>query len=172
MGADLVRYARGNVAAREGVLGSTEGATTQTSSPEEHEERLIGPSTAQIQVHQEGEPTGATKPDCTTLEDPKGASRTDTTTMVAEGADLVRYARGNVAAGEGVLGSAEPSITNPRRTHTHGQGQIVHGRGLVANRKDLRVVPTGEIKKGTDRHRGTTGIYLRNDRQRGKRAKA
>ena len=65
---------------------------------------------------------GATIPDCKTLEEPKRAYRTDTTTMVEEGADLVRDARGNVAAGEGVLGSAEPSITNPRRTHTHGQG--------------------------------------------------
>ena len=33
--------------------------------------------------------------------------------MVEEGADLVRDARGNVAAREGVLGSAELSITDP-----------------------------------------------------------
>ena len=68
--------------------------------------------------------------------------------MVKEGADLVRDARGNVAAGEGVLGSAELSITDPRLTHTHGQGQLVHGKGIAANRKEQRVVPTGDIKMG------------------------
>ena len=43
---------------------------------------------------------------CKNIEEPKGASRKDTTTMVEEGADLVRDSRGNVTAWEGVLGSA------------------------------------------------------------------
>ena len=68
--------------------------------------------------------------------------------MVEEGADLARDVRGNVAAWEGVLGSAELSITDPRRTHTHGQRQLVHGKDIAANRKEQRVVPTGETKKG------------------------
>ena len=68
--------------------------------------------------------------------------------MVKEGADLVRDARGNVAAGEGVLGSAEPSISDPRPTQPNGQGQLVNSKGNAANRKDLRVIPIGETKKG------------------------
>ena len=55
--------------------------------------------------------------------------------MVEEEAIQMVEARGNVADGEGALGSAEQSATNPRRTHTCGQEQHAHGRAIMAARK-------------------------------------
>ena len=69
--------------------------------------------------------------------------------MVEEEASLMGKARGNVAAGEGALSSAEQGATNPRRTHTladptprsplkhppKGQEQHAYGRVNVAARK-------------------------------------
>ena len=66
-----------------------------------------------------------------------------------EGAGQIRDARGNVAAGEGVLGSAELSATDPRRTHTCGQGQHVYGKVIAADRNEQRVVPI-RIAKGAN----------------------
>ena len=104
---------------------------------------------------------GASYSDKNHTAEPKGASRRDTTTMVEEGADLVRDARGNVAAGEGLLGSAEPGISDPRPTQPNRQGQLVNGKGNAANRKDLRLVPIGKTKKGTDRQGVRTGLCIR-----------
>ena len=86
--------------------------------------------------------------------------------MVEEGASQIGEARGNVAAGEGALGSAEQSATNPRRTHTYGQGQRVYGKVDVAARKAKRVVPIGKTAKGAKE------LFFRKDRQRGKRDEA
>ena len=91
---------------------------------------------------------GAITPDTKNLEEPEGASRKETTTMEEEGASQMRESRGNVAAGEGALGSAEQSATNPRQTHTCGQGQHAYGKVNVAARKAKRVVPIGKAAKG------------------------
>ena len=126
------------------------GATTQKSTSNAHEERPIGASAARFQVHKEGEPTGAITPDSKNLEEPKGASSKETTTMAEEGAGQIRDARGNVAAGEGALGSAEVSATDPRRTHTYGQGHHVYGKVIAADRKEQRVVPIRKTKGAND----------------------
>ena len=111
------------------------GAPTQKSISNAHEERPIGASAARFQGPQEGEPKGAVTPDTKKLEDPEGASRKETITMVEEGASQMGEARGDVAAGEGALGSAEQSATYPRQTHTCGQGQHAYGKVNVANTK-------------------------------------
>ena len=111
------------------------GATTQKSTSNAQKEMPIGASAARFQVHQEGDPTGAITPDRKNLEEPKGASSKETTTMAEEGAGQIRDARGNVAAGEGALGSAEVSATDPRRIHTYGQGHHVYGKIIAADRK-------------------------------------
>ena len=83
-------------------------------------------------------------------------------------------ARGNVASGEGALGSAEKSATNPRRTHTlvdptprsplnhppKDQEQHAYGRVNVAARKTKRIVPLGKTAKG-----GKGMVQLPVDRQ-------
>ena len=80
----------------------------------------MGASAALFPGPQEGEPKGANNPDSKETAEPKGASRKETTTMAEEGPGQIRDARGNVAAAEGALGSAELSATDRRQTHTCG----------------------------------------------------
>ena len=54
--------------------------------------------------------------------------------MVEKEAIQMGEARGDVASGEGALGSVEQSANNPRRTHTCGQEQHACGRVNVASR--------------------------------------
>ena len=61
--------------------------------------------------------------------------------MVEEEASQMGEARGNVASGEGAMGSAE-------QTHTCGQEQHAYGRVNVAARKAKRLVPIGKTAKG------------------------
>ena len=104
-------------------LEEPKGGPSLESNRKSHTERPIGASAAQIWGPEEEEPKVANTSETKELEEPKGDSRKESTTMVEEETIRMGEASGNVAAGEGALGSAEQIATNPRQTHTCGQEQ-------------------------------------------------